>query len=225
MISAIIVAAGRGTRMGAGKNKIFMDLNGKNVIEYTLSAFCTSAVDEIVIAASPEEVSGIRDIAHKFSNSIKITAGGASRQQSVFNALKMAGGDIVCIHDGARCLITAEQINKSIKDCEKYGAAALGVKCKDTMKLADENGYIQSTIDRESLYMIQTPQVFYREKLLEYHKRAERDGIFVTDDCSLFELYGDKIYISEGSYENIKLTTPEDIITAAEILKRRTANA
>lgn len=225
MVSAIIVAAGRGERMQAGMNKVFMDLDGKSVVEHTIVAMSNSVVDELIIVASVHEIDKMRKIADKYSPNTKIVRGGEDRQQSVFNALNAATGDIVCIHDGARCLITPEIINNVIEDCKKYGAATVGVNCKDTMKLIGDDGYISSTIYRDKLYMIQTPQVFYKEKILEYHNRAKCDNLKVTDDSSLYELYGGKVYISEGSYENIKITTPDDYFIALEILKRRKTNA
>ncbi len=225
MVSAVIVAAGSGTRMNAGMNKIFMELDGKTVIEHTLSAFLKSRADEIIVVASPLEIDEMKRITDKYSVDIMVVPGGHDRQHSVFNALGRASGEVVCIHDGARCLVTPELIDSAIDDCLKYGAAAVGVSCKDTMKLIDSEGCISSTVDRDLLFMIQTPQVFMKDRLLEYHKRAEREGVVVTDDSALYELYGGKVYISGGSYDNIKITTPEDIFIAGEILKRRKSNA
>ena len=155
---------------------------------------------------------------------VRLVCGGSTRQDSGLNGIKVASGDIVCIHDGARALITPDLINKSIEDCRKYGAAALGVICKDTMKISDGEGYIDHTVDRETLYSIQTPQVFYKKDIMECHLKAEQDKKSVTDDCSLFELYGKKVYITPGSYYNIKFTTPEDLIIGELLLKKQKEN-
>ena len=140
------------------------------------------------------------------------------RGESVQNGLKEATGNVVAIHDGARALITKEDIEKVIKDAVEFGAAALGVKCKDTLKQADENGFISATIDREFLYNIQTPQVF---KLSEIRKMYEECNEIFTDDCALAQMFGRKVKITEGSYDNIKITTPEDLELAERILKKR----
>ena len=222
MVSAVIVAAGQGRRMGADINKVFLKLCDKLIIEHTLDAVSKSNVDEIVIVTSKECIDDMRVVCENIKNiPVSVVCGGSTRQESVYKGIKKACGEIVCIHDGARCLITPGQINSSVEDCKKYGAAALGVICKDTMKLADDNGYISSTVDREKLYSIQTPQVFKKKEILNCHITAEKEGINVTDDCSLFELYEKKVYITQGSYENIKLTTPEDLLLGELILKRR----
>ena len=139
----------------------------------------------------------------------------------MYNGLAFVSGDIVLIHDGARALITQAEITRVIDDVVKYGAASLGVKCKDTLKTADENGFIISTPDREKTYHIQTPQAFKTTEIKSAHDKALADGFIATDDCMIAEYVGMSVKISEGSYENIKITTPEDIITAEQILQKR----
>ena len=215
-ITAVIVAGGKGTRMGADKNKVFLKILGREVLYFTISAFeKNDKIDDIIVVTGKNDIEECQILVDKYD--IKkvsyITEGGATRQESVMNGLKKAEGDIVLIHDGARALVTDDEINNSVADCIKFGAAAVGVKCKDTLKSADNDGFIVGTVDREKTFMIQTPQVFYLDKIL--------DNIVATDDCMIAEHYGVKIKISDGSYDNIKLTTPEDMIIGERILRKR----
>lgn len=224
MVSVIIAAGGKGRRMGADKNKVFLDLNGKEILAHTISAFEKNEnTDEIIIVTADEDIKTVENIICRegFKKITAVTEGGKERQDSVYNGLICAKGEYVVIHDGARCLITDENITAVINDAKKYGAASLGVKVKDTLKTVDENGMIISTVDREKTVHIQTPQVFLREEIMDLHKKIKEKGIAVTDDCSVFEHFGKKVYVTEGSYDNIKLTTPEDIITGCEILRKR----
>ena len=211
-ITAVIVAGGKGTRMGADKNKVFLKILGREVLYYTISAFeKNDKIDDIIVVTGKNDIKKVS----------YITEGGATRQESVMNGLKKAEGDIVLIHDGARALVTDDEINNSVADCIKFGAAAVGVKCKDTLKSADSDGFIAGTVDREKTFMIQTPQVFYLDKILDMHQKALDENFVATDDCMIAEHYGVKIKISDGSYDNIKLTTPEDMIIGERILRKR----
>lgn len=223
-ITAVIVAGGKGTRMGADKNKVFLKIMDKEVLFYTISAFeNNSRTDNIIIVTGKNDMDECIQLVqtYRFNKVTVITEGGATRQQSVMRGLMKADGDIVLIHDGARALVTDEEINNSIDDCIKYGASAVGVTCKDTLKNADNSGFISGTVDRESTYLIQTPQVFYLKEILSLHKKAVSEGFEATDDCMIAERYGVKIKISAGSYDNIKLTTPEDMIIGEGILRKR----
>ena len=218
-ITAVIVAGGKGTRMGADKNKVFLKILGREVLYYTISAFeKNDKIDDIIVVTGKNDIEECQILVDKYG--IKkvsyITEGGATRQESVMNGLKKAEGDIVLIHDGARALVTDDEINNSVADCIKFGAAAVGVKCKDTL-----NGFIAGTVDREKTFMIQTPQVFYLDKILDMHQKALDENFVATDDCMIAEHYGVKIKISDGSYDNIKLTTPEDMIIGERILRKR----
>ena len=225
-VSGIIVAAGTGSRMGAGINKVYMPVADKCVLWYTVNAFYKScAVDELVIVTGAEDIQKCRNLTEKFDIECKITEGGATRQDSVLNGLKAAGYDYAAVHDGARALITPEEVKNVINAAKEYGAAALGVRPKDTVKTSDSDGFIHKTVLRESAYLIQTPQVFLRKDLIKAHEAAKFDGFSATDDCMLMERMGIKIKIVEGNYENIKLTTPEDMYTAERILKKRGAEA
>lgn len=223
-ITAVIVAGGKGTRMGADKNKVFLQIMNKEILYYTISAFEQNInINDIVIVTGRNDIEKCKTLIEKYNfRKIKcITEGGRERQQSVMNGLMKSDGDIVLIHDGARALVTDKEINSSIKDCIKYGASAVGIKCKDTLKSTDTEGFITGTINRESTYLIQTPQTFYLDKILNMHRKAAAEGFSATDDCMIAEQYGVKIKISSGSYENIKLTTPEDIIVGEVILRKR----
>ncbi|MBQ6908183.1 MAG: 2-C-methyl-D-erythritol 4-phosphate cytidylyltransferase [Clostridia bacterium] len=217
MASAVIVAAGMGKRMGAGINKAYLLLGGKTILEQTVTVFenCRK-IEEIVVVTDDTEK--CRELLKSFKKVTKIVLGGATRQDSVKNGLKVCQGEFVAIHDGARALITAEKIEKVIEDAEKFGAAALGVKCKDTLKVSDEDGFIAKTLDRDWIYQIQTPQVFKRTEIEEAHSKINSE---LTDDCAVMEIVGKKVKITEGSYENIKITTPEDLIIAEKILEKR----
>jgi len=216
-ISAVIVAAGSGTRMKAGKNKVFLELLGKTILEHTVSTFENLAmIDEIIVVTN--EIEEAKNIFSEYRKIKAIVPGGATRGESVQNGLKEATGDFVAIHDGARALVLPEDIENVLNAAMEYGGAALGVKCKDTLKLADENGFITKTMDREFLYNIQTPQVF---KLSEITDLYEKCGEVFTDDCAVAEKYGVKVKIVSGSYDNIKITTPDDMDLAERILRKR----
>ena len=215
MVSAVIVAAGSGTRMGAGINKVFLKIGGKTIIEHTVGVFLECPqIGEIIIVTDDEIMCRKLFPDH----SVKITAGGRTRRDSVINGLKLCSFDYVAIHDGARALIKKEDIEKAISAAKTFGAAAVGVKCKDTLKKADADGFIEATLDRESTYLIQTPQVFKTAQISDLQEKAV--GEF-TDDCSVLESFGIPVKIVSGSYDNIKITTPDDLITAEKILEKR----
>lgn len=217
-VTAIIVAAGRGSRMGADRNKVFLTLCGKTILENTAEVFewCGIIDDIVVVTNDTDECSRLLARFEKVSG---IVRGGATRQQSVRNGLNAADGDIAVIHDGARALVRESEIVRAVEAAKAYGAAAVGVKCKDTLKQSDSGGFICGTIDREFVYNIQTPQVFDFKKIKELHNSTKEDGF--TDDCALAESGGMRIKIVDGSYDNIKITTPEDLPIAEKILRER----
>ena len=216
--TAVIVAAGKGTRMGADRNKVFLPLLGRTILETTVSVFdgC-DAVDEIVVVNN--DAKECARLLKPFKKVAAVVCGGSSRQKSVQCGLAAARGEFVLIHDGARALITQDEIKKSLAAAEKYGAAAVGVICKDTLKRADSDGFIAETVDREFIYNIQTPQVFRTEEIKKMHAAAENGDY--TDDCALAERFGARIKLVDGSYDNIKITTPDDLILAEKILRSR----
>lgn len=223
-VTAVIVAGGRGRRMGADINKVFLPLGGAEILAHTIRAFeiCPD-IDDIVVVTGEADMEKVRMIAEReaFKKLSGIVPGGDERSDSVYNGLCNAVGDIAAIHDGARCLITPEEISAAVSDAKKHGAAALGVTVKDTLKSIDDNGNICGTIDRERTVLIQTPQVFKKDEIKALHEYIKKDGYAVTDDCSVFERYGRSVHVTLGSYENIKLTTPGDIAIGEQILKRR----
>lgn len=222
-VCAIIVAAGKGKRMGADINKQFLKLKDRPILYYSLKAFENCVfVDSIILVTAKEEVNYCRSKIidkYKFKKVIAIVEGGAERQDSVYNGLIAAKGfDIVLIHDGARPFVNQEIIEKGIDYAVKHGASACGVTPKDTIKVKDEKSFSVNTLDRNSLFAIQTPQCFVYDLVLNCHERIHKDKINVTDDTSIVEHYGHKVLLYEGSYNNIKITTPEDLIIGEKIL-------
>jgi 2-C-methyl-D-erythritol 4-phosphate cytidylyltransferase len=224
MVSAIIVAAGKGKRMGENINKQYIKLKDKEVLAITLEEFSkVDQVEEIIVVVSPDEVEFCKkNIIEKynFSKVKKIVCGGKERQQSVYNGLLGCGAetDIVLIHDGARPFIDNEIICKSIEGAKINGACTVAVPVKDTIKVADSNKIITKTLKRDELYLIQTPQAFKYELILEAHKKALSETTLATDDTMLVEALGYKVKIIDGDYFNIKITTPEDLIFGNAIL-------
>lgn len=225
MVSAVIPAAGKGTRMGLEQNKQYVDILGKPVLARTIQAFeeC-SLIDEVIIVSGKNEITYCREnIVGKygFRKVRAVVAGGASRQQSVYNGLRRVSADcgIVLIHDGARPFINADCITACIKAAEENGAACAAVPLKDTVKRSDADGFIEGTVDRSSLWSVQTPQAFRYGLILEAHRRAEEEGFDGTDDAVLAERLGRKVKLLLSSYYNIKITTKEDLAIAEAICK------
>lgn len=205
-----------------GVNKQFLNIKGVPVVARSISAYQNSPlIDEIIIVTREEDKEKILNIVDKYTLTKvkKCVIGGATRQQSVLNGVSACSecSDFVAIHDGARPLIDADTIERTVKEAFLVGAAAAGVKVKDTVKAVDENGIILGTPNRSFLRLVQTPQVFSRQLYLEAVKKAEK-GVEYTDDCMLVEAYGHKVKIVDGSYKNVKITTPEDVITAERFL-------
>lgn len=217
-ISCVIVCAGSGTRMGGVINKVFLPLGESTVIDHTINAISqVGEISEIILVTRECDI----ELCDKFKN-IRVIVGGKTRQESVYRGLCEAkNSDIVLIHDGARALILPDSIKAVIEDAKRYDAATLGVSAKDTLKLVDNDGFIKETLDRDKIFQIQTPQVFKTDQILKAHEKAIKDGFLATDDCSLYEKYIGKVKITQGRYDNIKLTTPDDMETAENILKKR----
>ena len=227
VVSAVIVSAGNSTRMG-GINKQFLELDGMPVIAHSISAFQKCEyVDEIVIVTRESDIEEIKNLINKYSFTkvSSVVCGGETRQLSVFNGIIKTSNDaqIVAIHDGARPLVSVKIIEETIKATAEYGAAATGVKVKDTVKVVDDNDNIIDTPDRAYMRFIQTPQVFDKKLYLDAVVSVENSKDF-TDDCKLLEAYGKTVKFVDGDYENIKITTPEDIELAENYLKRRRNN-
>ena len=211
-ISAVIVAAGASSRMKADINKVFMPLDGRTVIRNTLEVFENApCIKEIILVTREEDILKAENEAIGITKLKAIVKGGSERQISVSNGVKEAKCEMIAIHDGARPLVTSAEIEKVCLDAIKYGAATLATKVKDTVKVSDSEGFVVSTPERASLRAIATPQVFIREEYLKALSKAQRENKSFTDDCQLIENNGGKVYLTEGEYTNIKITTPEDI--------------
>ena len=209
--TAIITAGGTSSRFGTG-NKLLEKIYGKEVIKYTIEAFEKSDIDEIIISANK---SIIPELSSMFSH--KITEGGSTRQASVYNGLKaVEKSDFVLIHDGARPLITPEIINRTVDLVKEKNAVSVMTKTIDTIKEV-QDGKIIKTIDRSKLYNTQTPQGFRYDLIMSAHEKLQ--GQNFTDDAGMLEALGYDVYIVDGSYKNIKITTQSDIEIAKIFLK------
>ncbi len=261
--SAVVLAGGSGRRMGGNVKKQYMEIGGKPVIYYPLSTFEKSGVDEVILVVTPGDEDYVKnEIVDRFGfkKVTQIVAGGAERYDSVQNGIEKAGGEFVLIHDGARAFVTCEIINRTMEALINYGACVVGMPSKDTVKVSDENGFVNSTPLREHVWTIQTPQAFYRDEFMAaYEKLSAIPGGYdgITDDAMIMEraagyikqddadekkndsvkktgktdsdkivgknggaVSGRKIKLVEGSYDNIKITTPEDILIAEELVKK-----
>jgi 2-C-methyl-D-erythritol 4-phosphate cytidylyltransferase len=224
MVSAIVLAGGRGKRMGCAQSKQYIHVNEKPILYYTLKQFIKNSFIEKIILVIPEDEKDYckNQVLDKYGLIVdKVVTGGKERQDSVYNALReLSDSDIVLIHDGARPFVSQKIINDAIKYARLYKATAPGVMPKDTIKVKDENNFSVDTLKRSNLVAIQTPQAFEFNLIYECHKQIKSRGIIVTDDTSAVELLGNEVYIYEGDYTNIKITTPEDLILADYLVKR-----
>ena len=231
---AVILAAGSGSRMKTDVKKQYMEIGGKPLIYYSLKAFEESAVDDIILVVSRGDVDYVKsEIVQKYGfDKVKaVVEGGLARYHSVRLGLMAADADCdyAFIHDGARPFINRDIIMRAMSAVREYKAVVVGMPAKDTIKIADEKGFAASTPDRDLVWVIQTPQVFSYNMILDLYKRLDREegelinkGINITDDAMVVEYFTDtRVKLIEGSYDNIKITTPEDIAVAESILKRR----
>ncbi|SKC87930.1 2-C-methyl-D-erythritol 4-phosphate cytidylyltransferase [Maledivibacter halophilus] len=227
MNTAIILAAGKGTRMRAEFNKQYLLLKGKPIIAHTLDVFERSPlIDEIILVINKDDIALCKKNIlkkFKFKKVVKIITGGAQRQDSVMNGLLHISQEskTVLIHDGARPLVTKEIIKRCIEGAEKFGAVSAGVPIKDTIKIMKDDGFVSFTPKRENVWITQTPQGFKSEIIRKAHSFAAKENLFGTDDAMLVEEMGIQVKMVEGDYENIKITTPDDLITAEAILKHK----
>lgn len=225
-VAAVVPAAGSGSRMETGIKKQFLPLAGVPVLGRTLRIIeaCRS-VDSIVIVVSPGDEAYCSAIVGELglSKVAAIVTGGKERQDSVYHgllALSDRTGTVV-IHDGARPLLGAKELEEVIKAAGEQGAATLAVPVKDTVKLAGKDGFVSRTLPRNLLWLTQTPQAFRYEIILAAHRRAREQNFTGTDDAGLVEHLGWPVKLVPGTYENIKITTPEDLVMAEAIIKTR----
>lgn len=225
MVTAIIVAAGRGKRMNSDKNKVFMMLGNQPILLYSVLTFsaCT-VVDKIVVVAASDEVEYVEGLLENTAGvkNWQVVIGGSERQYSIANALKSVSEktDLILVHDAARPLVSKECIRNVIQAAKEKKAVVAAVAVKDTIKIVDDCKNVIDTPDRNTLWAIQTPQGFDAKLLRNAYDKAEQDGYLGTDDASLVERMGVKVKIVVSSYDNIKITTPEDIIIAEALMKQ-----
>lgn len=225
MNSVLIVAAGSGKRMNAGINKQFIKLKNKEIIAYTIESFYKNEnIDEIVVCIKKDEEEFFKKHIldkYKFKN-IRIAYGGKERQDSIYNGLKEVNKncDIILVHDGARPFVDNRIINESIESAKEKKAVVVGVPVKDTIKIVNED-IVEATPERSTLWAAQTPQTFKYKLLVEAYEKAYKNNYYGTDDSMLVENMGQKVTMIMGSYENIKITSPEDINFGEQILNTR----
>lgn len=218
--AAIVLAAGSGKRMNSKVHKQYLIIQDRPVLYYSLKEFEDSAVDEIVLVVGKGEEKFCRkEIVDKYGISkVKaIVEGGKERYHSVFEGLKQTSdADYVLIHDGARPFVNQDIIRRCMQEVQKYQACVVGMPVKDTIKIADEGGYAKQTPDRKNVWMIQTPQTFSYALIYEaYEEMLKTEDTAITDDAMVLErIKGKKSKLIEGSYRNIKITTPEDLLIA-----------
>ncbi|MCU6711636.1 2-C-methyl-D-erythritol 4-phosphate cytidylyltransferase [Paenibacillus sp. J5C_2022] len=220
----VIVAAGRGTRMGTKESKQYLQLGDRPVLVHTLELFQRLAiVDEIVLVVGQDDVGRCSEWVGTYGMS-KVNAivpGGGERQHSVLLGLRAIASDWVMVHDGVRPFVSEAAVEGCCRSAQSSGAAVLAVPVKDTIKQVDGAGTIVSTPDRRSLWAIQTPQAFRRAELVAAHEQAEAEGYLGTDDAMVMERAGARVIVAKGEYTNIKITTPDDLPLAEFLLQQR----
>lgn len=225
-LKVVIAAAGSGSRMGREINKQYRLLLSRPVLAYSIEVFDSyPQVDEIVVVAHPDEIDYCQcEVIERygFKKVHKVIAGGLKRQDSVWKGLKSLSPDTpyVAVHDGARPLVSSQLMDRLLEAVMKWGAAIPGIMARDTMKTVDRDGFVEKTLDRTTVSLIQTPQVFHYEKLVKAYEYAYRDGLSATDDSSLYEIYMGRVKVVPGEANNIKMTFVEDMLIAEELLRR-----
>ncbi|WP_241421479.1 2-C-methyl-D-erythritol 4-phosphate cytidylyltransferase [Candidatus Contubernalis alkaliaceticus] len=224
LVSAVVAAAGKGKRMGEKVNKQYLLCGGKPVLAQTLLKISQYPFDKIVVAVAPGEEDFCQNkIIDPLQLDIPMTVipGGKERQETVNKALKTLAPqtEVVLIHDGARPFITQELLKESVDTARSYGACVVAVPVKDTIKRTDEEGFVVDTPARSLLWAAQTPQAFLFPLICEAYGKALEEGFLGTDDASLVERLGHRVRIVQGRYENIKITTPQDLMLAEALLR------
>ncbi|MCK8825827.1 2-C-methyl-D-erythritol 4-phosphate cytidylyltransferase [Fuchsiella alkaliacetigena] len=225
-IIAVIPAAGQGKRMGSELNKQYLSLLGKPILAYTIEAFQQlELISEVIVVVKEEELAYCQQQVidrYDLESKCSLVVGGATRQESVYNGLQaVEQADYVLIHDGARPLVKQETIKRSLQELKKHGAVGVAVPVKDTIKRVDEENFVQDTPERDRLWAIQTPQAFEYSLALQAYRQAFKDEFLGTDTAMLVERLDKRVKLIKGSYENLKVTTPEDLSIAETIINRR----
>lgn len=222
--TAVIVAAGKGKRMGTEISKQFLPLGGKEILAHTVQKFeKTTNIRDIILVTGVDSLQDVQEMAQEYGweKIVSIVAGGKERQDSVWNGLQQVAVDteIILIHDGVRPFVTEDILNGSIETALEMGGCVAGVPAKDTIKVCDGENIAIATPDRSALWQIQTPQTFRKERIVKAYEQAKEDGFVGTDDASFAEHCGYPVKVIMGSYRNIKITTKEDLIIGEAFLK------
>ena len=226
-VVAVVPAGGLGKRMGAGTPKQFLMLDGVPMMLHSLRVLdrAPSVTEVVLVVPKEEQARVLTEVVDRYGlkKVLKVVPGGATRQESVHHGLNEVGDDveIVVVHDAVRPFVTVDLIERSIEAARKHGGAIVAVPMKDTPKQAGPDGLIQKTLPRAGLWLAQTPQTFRRALVVEAYRKAGIEHVHATDDAALAERLGHPVAIVEGSWENIKITTPEDMILAEAILAAR----
>lgn len=221
-VGVVIAAAGQGKRMRKGMNKQYMELGDRPMIVHTLEIFERMAeIDDVVVVTGEKDVTKCQDLCRSYGlhKVTRIVPGGKTRQESVRLGLEELQTDWVLVHDGARPFVSEGAVRVLLARVAEHGAAILGVPVKETVKKVNPDGVIEETPDRQSMWVVQTPQAFRLSELKKAHKAALGDEFEATDDAMLMEHIGIDVHIVHGDYRNIKITTPEDVWFAEAILK------
>ncbi|CAK9137430.1 unnamed protein product [Ilex paraguariensis] len=220
-VSVILLAGGKGKRMGASMPKQYLPLLGQPIAMYSFYTLSSMPeVKEIVVVCDPSYVDIFEDTKEKIEVDLKFALPGKERQDSVYSGLQAVdlNSELVCIHDSARPLVSSADVKKVLKDGWQIGAAVLGVPAKATIKVVNSESFVVRTLDRKTLWEMQTPQVIKPDLLKRGFELVNRECLEVTDDVSIVEHLKHPVYITEGSYTNIKVTTPDDLVLAERIL-------
>ena len=222
-VSAVIPAAGQGIRMGAKKNKTYLDLKGKPILAHAIEEFeKLEIVKEIIVVIQEDEIELCQlDVLEPYQyKKVQLVLGGKTRQESVYKGLLAVDKrcDLVMIHDGARPMINQEVLLECIDETMRHQASVVAVPAKNTMKIVGNNGFVISTPKRETIFEVHTPQTFDYKLIVKAHEHAIEQNFVGTDDASLVEAMGIPVYIIKGNYSNIKITTPEDLVFAEGLL-------
>lgn len=220
-VSVILLAGGKGKRMGANMPKQYLPLLGQPIALYSFYTFSRMVeVKEIVVVCDPSYSDIFEETKEKINVDLKFSLPGKERQDSVYSGLQEVdfNSELVCIHDSARPLVLSKDVQKVLMDALRVGAAVLGVPAKATIKEANSESFVVRTLDRKTLWEMQTPQVIKPDLLKKGFELVNREGLEVTDDVSIVEHLKHPVYITEGSYTNIKVTTPDDLLIAERIL-------
>jgi 2-C-methyl-D-erythritol 4-phosphate cytidylyltransferase len=226
MVTAIVLAAGRSTRMGGGPNKQFIELLGKPIIWYSLTAFeLCGAVDAVILVRRPDYAQEAEQIVREFGfhKVCAVTDGGVERQNSVWNGLEKCdpATEIVAVHDGARPLVTAALIQSTIASARSFGTGIAATKVVDTIKEANDDKTVVRTVDRTRLWAVQTPQTVRCALLKEAYTKVFTDKAVVTDEAAAVESLGQKVHLVETPFLNLKITTTSDLAIAESLLRVR----